>query len=50
MKKNLSELIDTPIKKTVVLLNLLGLRTVWSCCGYNYPGDEERCHQMGQTY
>lgn len=48
--KNLKDLIDKPILKTVALLNILGFKTVWSCCGYNYPGDVNRCHQMGQSY
>lgn len=50
IQKNLKDLIDWPIVDTVAYLNILGFKTIWSCCGYNYPNDDGKCHQMGQTY
>ena len=38
--KNLTVLddIDAPILKCVKMFTLLGCKTVWSCCGFNYEG------------
>jgi len=38
MPKKLEDQIDLPIKKCIAMLNLLGLRTLWSCCGFDYKG------------
>lgn len=49
----LENLIDEPIKRCVILLNLLGYETVWSCCGYDYPNQEEfvkKGHQYNRGY
>lgn len=43
----LEDCIDTPIKKCVALLNLLGLETVWSCCGFDYEGQRNKDHVPG---
>ncbi len=41
-KKNYLEYnIDAPIKKAVVGLSLLGFETIFSCCGFNYDGQDE---------
>ena len=38
MPKKLEDQIDVPIKKCVAMINLLGLKTLWSCCGFDYRG------------
>jgi hypothetical protein len=48
---NLRDQIDAPILKTVAGLNLMGLKTVFSCCGFNYKGQSDwKCHLMGKPY
>ncbi len=37
---NLEEHVDLPIKDTVAMFNLLGMETIWSCCGYNYKDQD----------
>jgi len=34
---SLEDDIDTPLKKCVMALALLGCKPMWSCCGYDYP-------------
>jgi hypothetical protein len=46
---NLKDDIDLPLVKTIAYLNLLGIKTLWSCCGYNYPEQPaHKAHQIGQ--
>lgn len=35
------ESIDKPIRQLVLELNRIGLKTLFSCCGFNYPEEEE---------
>jgi hypothetical protein len=43
--------IDAPILKTVAGLSLLGFKTHFSCCGFDYKGQSEnKSHMMGQPY
>lgn len=35
-EQTLDYYIDEPIKECVAFLNLLGFKTRWSCCGFNY--------------
>lgn len=44
----LEDLIDFPIKRTIALLNLIGFKTIWSCCGFNYPGEYGRDHSINR--
>lgn len=37
----LLEAIDKPIRNLVVEMNRIGLRTVFSCCGFHYKDEEE---------
>ena len=40
--------IDIPLVKTIALLNLLDIRTIWCCCGFNYEGQpEHKLHDYG---
>lgn len=34
--KRLEDEIDRPLKRSIALLNLLGMKTRWCCCGFNY--------------
>jgi hypothetical protein len=38
---SLLESIDKPIRDLVVNINRIGLQTVFSCCGFTYPDEEE---------
>ena len=43
--------IDTPIKKCVAMLALLGLEPLFSCCGFDYQGQPyHKSHQYGEPY
>src|SRR5574337_1162308 len=33
--------IDRPIRELVYHMNSIGLKTIFSCCGFPYPGEEE---------
>jgi hypothetical protein len=44
---NLIDQIDKPLYKSVGLLNLLGAKTIWTCCGYDYP---EQAESKGHLY
>jgi hypothetical protein len=35
------ESIDKPIRQLVLEINRIGLKTLFSCCGFNYPNEEE---------
>lgn len=39
---NVLDAIDRPIRPLVVQLNRIGIRTMWSCCGFSYKGEEEK--------
>lgn len=42
--------IDVPIKRCVMMLSLLGLETMWSCCGFDYAGQPiHKSHQYDLT-
>lgn len=41
MTISLLESIDKPIRDLVVNINRIGLQTVFSCCGFTYPDEEE---------
>lgn len=42
--------IDLPIKRCVIMLSLLGLETMWSCCGFDYIGQPiHKFHQYDLT-
>ena len=46
--RNLKDMIDVPLQKSIALINLLGVKTYWSCCGYDYLGQEEgKGHMYG---
>lgn len=46
--ENLEQDIDLPIRKVVKYLNLLGIETVFSCCGFDYSGQEDhKAHIYG---
>lgn len=36
--KRLEDEIDRPLKRSIALLNLLGFKTKWCCCGFDYQG------------
>jgi hypothetical protein len=43
--------IDAPILKTVAGLSLLGFKTHYSCCGFDYKGQSEnKSHMTGKPY
>ncbi len=47
----LEDHIDTPIKKCVVGLALLGLRPLFSCCGFSYEGEiVQKTHMNNKAY
>jgi len=39
--RSVLESIDRPIRELVLELNRVGLKTMWSCCGFQYDGEEE---------
>lgn len=39
--KRLEDEIDRPLKRCIALLNLLGLKTRWCCCGFDYKGQPD---------
>ena len=40
--------IDEPIRKVIALLALLGCKSAWSCCGFDYAGQPiHKSHQYG---
>jgi hypothetical protein len=42
--------IDLPLVNTIAYLNLLGVKTLWCCCGYNYKDQPtHKSHQLGQV-
>lgn len=46
---NLQDDIDAPVKNMVQYLNLWGVKTVWSCCGFDYQGQlPHKDHISGQ--
>jgi hypothetical protein len=46
---NLKDDIDAPIRTSIAALNLLGIKTAWSCCGYDYPDQPpDKGHFYGQ--
>lgn len=47
---NLKDHIDDPIKKCVVGLNLLGIKTAMSCCGFTYKGELVPKKHLEKTY
>ncbi len=45
------EAIDRPIRDLVLHINRIGLQTVFSCCGYPYPDEEEpKSHAYKNAY
>ena len=43
--------IDTPLKDVVAMLSLLGCRTIWSCCGFDYNGQPaHKFHEYGAVF
>ena len=40
-KREVLEAIDRPIRPLVIEFNRIGLKTKYSCCGFNYDGEEE---------
>lgn len=43
--------VDEPMKNVVMMLNLLGCVTSWSCCGFNYEGQPfHKDHTYGYIY
>jgi len=42
--------IDAPIRKCVVGLNLLGIKTGMSCCGFSYKGEEVEKKHLAKSY
>jgi hypothetical protein len=47
---NLYNHIDAPIRKCVAGLNLLGIKTGMSCCGFSYKGEEVPKTHLQKTY
>jgi hypothetical protein len=48
---NLEDDIDKPIKKCVAMVALLGLKPIYSCCGFDYSGQPfHKSHQYGEPY
>ena len=49
-RTSLESMIDSPLREPVALLNLLGCRTIWSCCGFHYRGEPKgKSHMLGNT-
>lgn len=46
----LEDHIDTPIKKCVVGLALLGYKPIFSCCGFNYKGEKVKKDHLERPY
>lgn len=50
-EKNLRDNIDEPIRRCIAGMALLGFKTVFSCCGFNYKGQpKDRSHLIGKPY
>lgn len=50
-KPSLLDDIDKPIFRTIALLNLYGLKTSWTCCGFNYKDQPYwKSHTYGRPY
>jgi hypothetical protein len=48
---NLEDDIDQPLKNVVAMINLMGVQTIWSCCGFDYSGQpEHKFHEYGSVY
>lgn len=50
MTNQLKDHIDEPIKKCVVGLNLLGFKTLFSCCGFSYKNEAVPKSHLGKAY
>ena len=51
LPEKLEDQIDAPIKKCIAMLNLLGLKTLWSCCGFDYRGQPKfKDHAYGNAH
>lgn len=49
--EKLEDDIDTPIKKCVAMLALLGCEPLYSCCGFDYTNQPfHKSHQYGRPY
>jgi len=49
--EKLEDQIDIPIKKCVAMINLLGMKTLWACCGFDYKGQPKfKDHTYGKTH
>lgn len=43
--------VDRPMRPIVSMFNLLGIRTMWCCCGFDYDGQPEfKSHVYGDTH
>ena len=43
--------IDIPMRKTIAMLNLWGIPTKWSCCGFDFPEQPAwASHSYGTAY
>lgn len=40
-KRTVLESIDRPIRGLILAMHLIGMKTTFSCCGFNYDGEEE---------
>jgi len=40
-ERSVLDSIDRPIRGLIIQMNAHGIRTVFSCCGFNYDGEEE---------
>jgi hypothetical protein len=50
MEETVEKHIDEPIKKCVVGLNLLGITTTMSCCGYTYENEAVPKKHLNKAY
>lgn len=48
--RSVIESIDLPIRDLVIEFNRIGIRTVFSCCGFTYDGEEEPKAHHRDTY
>lgn len=49
--KDLVDDIDQPIRKSLAMLSLLGCKTIWSCCGFDYEGQPvHKFHEYGTVF
>ena len=49
--KTVWDSIDRPMRPLIYEIHRIGLRTKFSCCGFNYEGEEEpKNHHAGGTY